>query len=177
MRRTIRRLFSFCLPLLTCATIISSCASTDDGDFVQPITQYEKIGGHWIVNSVTQTDEVAKTTMDLTNVLGFDSFGIDLNVDENENPTTFQVKGNAPALLPASGQWSLVNSFVNSDGSAAVINLDGKTKLTVTSVPGANPVLEFKMTRNSNGVPFVSYTYNLKSQQAQTEPTEQQDQE
>lgn len=163
MRRIFRCLPSLCIPLLACAAAFSSCASTDDGDFVQPITQYEKIGGHWTVNSVTQTDEVTKNTMDLTNVLGFDSFSIDLNVDSDNNPTTFHVSGSAPALLPTDGNWSLDNSFVNSDGSSAVINLGSQAHLTVTAVPGANPILEFKLARKDNGVDFVSYTYNLTS--------------
>jgi hypothetical protein len=149
---------------ILCTSMFASCASTDDGDFVNPITQYEKIGGHWVINSVTQTDETNQTSMDLTGLFNFDSFGINLDVDNDEKPTTFSVSGTAPVLLPTSGQWKLANSFVNSDGSSAEIILAEKTHLTVTSVPGAKPVLEFKLTRSSNGIPFVSYTYNLTKQ-------------
>lgn len=146
------------------ASLFASCASTDDGDYVNPITQYEKIGGNWIINSVTQTDETNQTSMDLTSLFNYDSFGISLNVDDEEKPTTFSVTGSAPAMLPSEGQWQLANSYVNSDGASAEIILADKTHLTVTSVPGTKPVLEFKLIRKSNGVPFVSYTYNLTKQ-------------
>jgi hypothetical protein len=145
--------------------MLSACASTDDGSYVAPITQYEKIGGNWILNSVTQTDETTTNAMTLTDVFSFDTFGIKLNTDSLNNPTTFEVSGNAPALLPTSGSWKLANPFVNSDGTSAQIVLNDKTNLTVTAVPGANKVLEFKLTRKSNGVAFVSYTYNLTSKE------------
>ena len=37
----------------------------------------------------------------------------------------------------------------------------GEQPLTITTVPGANKTLEFKLIRQVNGKPFVSYTYNL----------------
>ena len=86
---------------------------------------------------------------------------ISLNTDADNEPTTFAVTGNAPKLLPASGTWHLDNPFVNSDGSPAVITLEGGQRLTVTAVPGATSTLEFKLTRTSGGNPFVSYVYNL----------------
>lgn len=153
------------LMLLGGSMMFTSCDTVEDGNYVAPITQYEKIGGKWILNTVTQTDETTANTLDLTSVFDFDTFGINLNVDNDGKPTTFEVTGNAPTLLPTSGSWSLVNPFVNSDGSSAQILLGDKTKLTVTAVPGAKPVLEFKLTRKSKGEPFVSYTYNLTSQQ------------
>jgi len=150
---------------LASISMLVSCASTDDGSYTAPITQYEKIGGNWILNSVTQTDETTTSTMDLTSVFDFDTFGIQLNVDDDNSPTTFAVTGKAPALLPTSGTWRLGNPFVNSDGSSAQIILNDKVTLTVTAVPGAQRVLEYKLVRTSNGVPFVSYTYNLTAQQ------------
>lgn len=164
MRKTFGSLVCLLFPVVTGIVLFCSCASTDDGGYVNPITQYEKIGGHWIVNTVTQTDETNKTSLDLTNVIHFDSFGIDLNVDSDNKPTTFQVNGTAPALIPTSGNWQLLSPYVNSDGSPTVIMLNGNTRLTVTAVPGASPNLEFKFTRYSQGVAFVSYTYNLISQ-------------
>jgi len=55
----------------------------------------------------------------------------------------------------------LENPFVNSDGSSAKILLNDKIALTVTAVPGAQKVLEFKLTRKSGGKAYVSYIYNL----------------
>lgn len=141
--------------------ILFSCNTVDDGDYVAPFTQMEKVRGQWIVNSVTQTDEVENKKMTLTEQFDFDTFGINLAVDGDNNPTTFAIDGNAPALLPTSGTWRMANPFVNSDGSAAEIILNDKVHLTVTGVPGSKQVLEFKMTRSQKGVPFVSYTYNL----------------
>lgn len=140
---------------------LSSCSSVDDGSYVPPFTQYEKISGQWVVNSVTQTDEVENKKMTLTNLFDFDTFGIQFKVDEDNNPTSYVIEGNAPALIPVSGQWDMGNAFVNTDGSAAKIILGDNTWLTVTGVPGSKQELEFKFTRAQNGKPFVSYTYNL----------------
>ncbi len=144
---------------------ICSCASTDDGSYVAPITQYEKIGGNWILNSITQTDESTISTMDLTSVFNFNTFGISLNLDSDKNPSTFEVIGSAPAIIPVSGTWKLAKPYVNSDGSSAKIILNDNVDLTVTAVPGTKSVLEYKLTRKTNGVAFISYTYNLIAQQ------------
>lgn len=138
-----------------------SCNTVDDGDYVPPFTQYEKISGKWAINSVTQTDEVENKKMTLTNLFGFDTFGIYLDVDNDKNPTSYNIEGTAPALIPTSGTWKMANPFVNSDGSAAQIILNDNVYLTVSGVPGSKKELEFKLTRTQNGKPFVSYTYNL----------------
>ena len=102
---------------------LSSCSSVDDGSYVPPFTQYEKISGQWVVNSVTQTDEVENKKMTLTNLFDFDTFGIQFKVDEDNNPTSYVIEGNAPVLIPVSGKWKMGNAFVNTDGSAAKIIL------------------------------------------------------
>lgn len=140
---------------------LTSCDDTEDGSYVPPITQYEKIAGTWVLNSITQVDEIDGKEMTLTDQFDFDSFGITLSTDDNGQPSTFSVRGNAPALLPESGTWTLENPFVSSDGTPARIHLNDKTVLTVTAVPGAQKVLEFKFTRTSKGQAFVSYKYNL----------------
>lgn len=138
-----------------------SCNTVEDGSYVAPLTQYEKISGRWIINSVTQTDEVENKKMTLTNLFDFDTFGIQLNVDADNKPTSYSIEGNAPALIPTSGTWSMGNAFVNTDGSAPLIILNNNVYLTVTGVPGSKRELEYKLTRTQNGKPFVSYTYNL----------------
>lgn len=140
---------------------LTSCGDTDDGSYTEPISQYEKIGGRWLLNSVTQVDEQSGKTMTLTGEFDFDTFVINLEKDENNLPTTFTVEGTAPALLPQSGTWRLENPYVNSDGTPARIILNDKTQLTVTAVPGAAQTLEFKLTRRAGGKAFVSYVYNL----------------
>ncbi len=147
--------------VVACSATLFSCNTVEDGSYVPPFTQYEKISGTWVINSVTQTDEVENKKMNLTNLFNFDTFGIKLEVDTDNNPTTYTISGKAPALIPTSGNWKLGNAFVNSDGSAPQIFLGDNVSLTVTGVPGSKKELEFKFTRSQNGKPFVSYTYNL----------------
>ena len=127
---------------------LCSCSTVDDGSYVDPIRLYEKIGGKWV----------------LTSLLDFDTFVIHLDQDSKGEPTTFSVEGNAPELLPVKGTWTMDNPFVKSDGMASKLLLkseSGEQPLTITTVPGANKTLEFKLIRQVNGKPFVSYTYNL----------------
>lgn len=154
--------------LLVTGLCFSACNNTEDGAYVIPITLSEKINGKWILNSIKQVDEIAAKNIDLSGQLDFMSFSIDLQVDADNNPTTFSVMGNAPALLPTSGNWEMEHSFTNSDGTPARIFLyrdaDKSQKavvLTVTATPGTNQVLEFKLTRKQKGQAFVSYIYNL----------------
>lgn len=162
------------IKLLTSAFMVAgsgflfSCNTVEDGSYVAPLTQYEKISGQWIVNSVTQTDELENKKMTLTNLFDFDTFGIHLNVDADNNPTSYNIEGNAPALIPTSGTWKLGNAFVNTDGSAPQIILNDNVYLTVTGVPGSKKELEYKLTRTQNGKPFVSYTYNMTTVEAST---------
>ena len=139
--------------------LLTSCATTEDGDYVAPIQLTEKIGGSWVLNSIVQTDETTATDMTLTTLLGFDTFSLNLS-----DGGQFTVSGNAPRLLPTSGTWELDNNFVKSTGEATQLLLkgsEGTTKLTVTATPGANIELGFQLTRKQNGQAFVSYKYNL----------------
>lgn len=147
--------------LLAGAMAFTACDDTEDGSYTAPITQYERIAGTWVLNSVTQVDETTSKTMDLTSAFDFSTFVIHLNCDEKGNPTTFAIDGSAPTLLPTTGTWKLQNPFVNTDGSSAVIVLNDKVNLTVTGLPGTKKVLEYKFTRRQNGKAFVSYVYNL----------------
>lgn len=161
MRNKITFLVFLMMLLVMGSFLLTSCDNTDDGSYVAPVTLYEKIGGKWILNTVTQTDESTSKTMDLTSLFDFNSLVINLNTDAKGEPTTFTVDGTAPAILPVSGTWKMENAFVNSDGSSATILLNDQVRLTVTSLPGSKQVLEFKFTRKFNGKAFVSYTYNL----------------
>ena len=163
MRTIFGKLFVIAL-FFTGAISFTGCSTVDDGDYAAPITLTEKIGGKWVVNSVTQTDETNAKTKTLTNLLDFNTFVINLSRDAQGNASAFSVEGKAPELLPLSGTWHMENEFTNSNGSASRIFLnDGSkdTKLTVTTVPGNTKILEFKLTRNTSGQPYVSYTYNL----------------
>ena len=148
------------------AMALTACSTTDDGSYAAPISLYEKIGGKWVLNSLVQTDETTGKTMTLTGKLDFDTFVIHLDTDGNDQPSTFSVEGKAPALLPLSGTWSVDRPFTKSDGTATQILLngsDGTATLTVTAVPGATSVMEYKLTRKTGGQAYTSYTYNLMS--------------
>ena len=140
-------------------TLLTSCATTEDGDYVAPIQLTEKIGGNWVLNSIVQTDETNATELALTTLLDFDSFGLSLT-----DGGQFSVTGNAPKLLPTSGTWELDNNFVKSTGEATQLLLkgsDGTAKLTITATPGVKPELGFQLTRKQGGQAFVSYKYSL----------------
>lgn len=150
--------------VLLSVTGFCGCSSVDDGSYVEPIRLYEKIDGKWVINSLTQTDESNGKIMALTSMLDFDSFVIHLNRNSNGEPADFTVEGSAPELLPVKGTWTLDHPFTKSDGTAARLTLNGEEDaptLTITTMPGNNQTLEFRLTRQVNGKPFVSYTYNL----------------
>lgn len=143
--------------------LFTSCATTDDGDYVEPIRLTEKIGGSWVLNTIVQTDETNATEMTLTTLLGFDTFSLNLGEDGQ-----FSVTGQAPQLLPTSGTWELDNNFVKSTGDATQLLLkgsEGTATLTITATPGAKAELGFQLTRKQGGQPFVSYKYSLVSVQ------------
>lgn len=154
----------YALLLLSLMLGATACNNTDDGSYVAPITLGEKIHGQWILNSIQQVDEATGKSIDLSGKFTFMTFGINLQADENNVPTSFTVEGTAPALLPTSGSWAMGNEFTNADGTPSTILLnpgDNAVVLTVTAAPGTNRTLSFKMTRKTKGLPFVSYVYNL----------------
>ena len=162
------------LILLVILTTFFACTDTNDGTYVAPISVAEKIHGTWAAISVKQTDEIAKTAgqtptdLGLSRQFNFTSFNVLFNADENNNPTSYSITGDAPALIATNGYWSMPNLFLNTDATPNEIYLyadQAKTQkiatLTLGSVPGLLDVFEFKLTRRTNGVAFVSYTYRL----------------
>lgn len=154
---------------------LGGCEITDDGSYVAPITNYEKINGSWKMSSVKQIDELAKASsskpdeMVLTQFFNFKDFILTLNVDELYHPTSFEIKGDVPDLFLKSGYWSLDQPHTHSDGTASTILLytdEAKTQLAdelkITTMPGASTTLEFKLIRYNGEIPFVSYQYSLK---------------
>ncbi|MCL1932322.1 MAG: DUF5004 domain-containing protein [Candidatus Azobacteroides sp.] len=167
--------FLGCLLLFLAMLPFTGCEpKTDDGAYTDPITLYEKIGGKWILSGITQVDETAKamnispSEMNLTDQFDFTTFAIDLTVDTGNQPTSYQVSGTAPELFPNQGYWNLDTSFSYANATPPTINLysdAGKTnliaQLSITSIPGATKGMVIKLTRSSEGVPFVSYVYTL----------------
>lgn len=166
--KALKSLYALLLLSLMTGAFFTACNDTDDGSYVAPITLGEKIQGKWTLKSIRQVDETNGQALDLTGKFNFTSFTIDLKVDANNVPTSFNIEGSAPALLPTTGTWNMEKPFTNADGTASKILLYSDAsqskkagELTVTATPGANRVLEFKMTRKVKGQPFVSYVYNL----------------
>jgi hypothetical protein len=132
------------------------------------------VGGNWKLSNMRQVDETAKAAGLSTNELNlfaqfqFGSLSIELKV-ENNLPATYLVSGSAPELFPNSGYWKLDTEFPFANGTSPKVLLfsdAGKTvktgELSITSMPGAKEEMELKLTRTSQGVPFVSYLYSLK---------------
>lgn len=166
-----RRIF---LLLSLCLIITGGCELTEDGSYVAPITNYEKIAGTWSLTGITQIDEIAKASssepseVQLITQFGFSDFQIKLNVDDSFQPTSFEVSGSAPELFLTSGYWKLDEPFVHADGSVSNILLysdEAKTRLvdqlSITAVPGVVAKLGFKLTRLTDETPYVSYSYEL----------------
>lgn len=162
------------LLLLICTSSVMSCEEIDDGEHIAPVTLYEKVKGTWELTDISQIDETAKIAgiapdeMSLYNQFGFADFNITFETDDSNQPTNYQVSGNAPELFPKAGYWELNNAFPAANGTAPVINLytnaDKSTltgQLSVVSIPGAKAEMELKLTRSAEGVPFVSYHYKL----------------
>lgn len=162
------------LIMIPCFIVLGGCELTDDGEYAAPITNYEKIGGSWILKSIKQIDETAKASLSkpdeqiITTEFGFKSFQIILNTNDSFNPTTFEVSGTSPELFIKSGYWDLDNPFVNTDGTATHIRLysdEARTQLvdqlSLNKIPGISSILEFKLTRSVDNTPYVSYLYQV----------------
>ena len=170
MKRTV--LILGCLMFMQ---LITGCYKTDDGTYTDPITIYEKVGGSWQLTKLIEVDEIAVASsitpdnFNLTREFDFRSFTLTLNVDENFQPTSYEVGGNAPELFAKSGFWGLSNPYPNTDGTAVKIQLysdEAKTtlvdELSLASLPGTKATMEFNLTRISNGLPYVTYQYAVK---------------
>ena len=162
------------LAVIMCLFAIG-CDNTDDGSYVDPITIYEKVNGNWGLTNLKMVDEFAKANkiepneQNLSTWFNYEDFKIKFNVDENENPTSYEVTGNVPPLFAAKGFWQLSTAFQQTTGNGpAKIYLysdAGKTQktdeLVLTSVPGKNGEMEFQLIHSSGGSPFVSYVFKL----------------
>ena len=176
MKRMVKnKYFLGCLLLLFMILPFSGCDPvTDDGSFVDPITLYEKVGGNWNLADIRQVDETAKAAgispneSSLYAQFSFGTLAFELKT-ENNQPASYQVTGSAPELFPNTGFWQLDTEFPFADGTAPKILLysdAAKTvkigELSITSMPGARTEMELRLTRTTQGVPFVSYIYSLR---------------
>lgn len=154
--------------------LLGGCDNADDGGYAKPITIYEKVKGDWSLTSIKMVDEYAKANsikpdeQDLTNWFNYNTFVLQLNVDEENIPTSYKVLGEVPALFSADGFWDLSSAFTNTDLSAVKINLYtdvSKTQRTdqllLISTPGSNEKMEVQLVRKANQVTYASYIFTL----------------
>lgn len=173
MKRIKNLLLLLFLPLL-----FMECEKTDDGSYVTPLTIYEKMTGTWDLTSIKLIDEIAKANsispneVELFSKFSFGDLSITFNVDADSLPTTYEVTGNVPELFLAGGYWDLDSPFTHTDGTAVEIFLysdAAKTqqidRLSITSIPGANAEIKFKLIRMSDGTPYASYLYKFRLDQ------------
>ena len=171
--KALKPLYAF-LFLFSVVTAFTACNDTDDGKYVEPITLYEKVNGDWLLTNLSLIDETANALgispkeINLFDQFGFATFGLALNVDEKNQPTTYQVSGTTPELFPTSGYWALNSPFPTTTGALPTINLysdAAKTaltgKLTLVTTPGSVTEMDLKMTRYTGGVAYASYQYKL----------------
>lgn len=164
-------------PLLVffCLLFIA-CSETDNGSYQEPITIYEKINGEWKLMNLKMVDEFAKANsiepneQNLSALFNYQDFKITFNLDDKMQPTTYNVSGNVPPIFQLNGYWQLSSSFQTTSAEAIEIALysdEQKTNKTdnlrLTSVPGSNKEMEIQLVRKSSGVPFISYIFNLSS--------------
>ena len=154
--------------------LIFGCSKIDDGSHVDPITLYEKVDGSWALTNLKMVDEVAKkaaispSEQNLSSMFNYADFKIGFNVNEKNEPTTYEVLGDVPPLFAPSGYWELSASFQPTGQTPILVYLYSdaqKTQKTdelrITSVPGSNGEMEFQLNRSSEGVAFVSYVFRL----------------
>lgn len=152
------------------------CNELEDGSYVEPITVYEKIHGSWNLMNLKMVDEFAKANnimpseQNLSSLFNYDTFQITFNVDNNMQPSSYMVTGNVPPLFQLNGYWKLSSSFQPTSPGAIEIFLysdeqkvNGTDTLLLTSIPGSNQEMEIQLVRKSGGTAFVSYVFNLKS--------------
>lgn len=164
--------------IIICLAIINflalGCTELDDGNYVEPITIYEKINGDWGLMNLKMVDEYAKANaiepneQNLSTLFNYDGFKIRFSVDEKMQPSTYEVLGDVPPLFEPKGYWELSSAFQQTTGSAVRIYLysdAAKTLLTdelrLTSVPGSNREMEIQLVRVSGGTAFISYVFKL----------------
>lgn len=179
-----------CLFIALAALTFSGCEpTTDDGSFVEPITLYEKIAGSWTLTDLVMIDEAPdngwltnlpgspnlkkeaspKSELSINKNFGYDSFVLNLNIDEKRQPTTYQVESNARfAFIPTAGYWELSSAFADPKGSSPVITVYSDAakaselmKITITTSPGAASYMELKVTKSHAGKATISYIYKL----------------
>ncbi|WDF66445.1 DUF5004 domain-containing protein [Flavobacterium sp. KACC 22763] len=150
------------------------CDNTDDGSYVEPITLYEKVNGNWGLTNLKMVDEVAKANNiepneeNLSTYFNYEDFKIKFNVDEKNNPTSYEVTGDVPPLFAPKGYWALSSDFQQTNGIGTKIYLYSDAQRTqktdeliLASVPGKNKEMQIQLVHSSGGVAFTSYVFKL----------------
>jgi hypothetical protein len=164
------------LVILILVSPFAGCNEIEDGSYVEPITLYEKINGSWAFDGLTMVDNIAKAQnlnlfeQKISSEFNFDQMVLELNVDAENNPTTFLVSGDIPPLFLFEGYWDLSSSFPKTDLSRVIINLYSDAsrqnkvdELELTVTPGATDEFGVELVRRSEGVTFLTYAFSFSS--------------
>lgn len=160
--------------LIAVCVLAFGCSKIDDGGHVDPITLYEKVNGNWGLMNLKMVDEFAKTNsispseQNLSSLFNYADFKISFNVNEKNEPTTYEVQGDVPPLFAPSGYWELSTPFQPTGQVPVMIYLYSNAQKTqktdelrLTSVPGSNGEMEIQLIRSSEGTAYVSYVFRL----------------
>lgn len=157
-----------------CLTVIG-CDNTEDGSYVDPITLYEKVNGNWGLTNLKLVDEFAIVNAiepheeNLSTYFNYEDFKIKFNVDEKNQPTSYEVLGDVPPLFAPKGFWRLSSDFqqTNASGPVSIYLYSDAQKtqktdeLKLTSIPGNNDEMELKLVHSSGGSAYASYVFKL----------------
>ncbi|MBF4516639.1 DUF5004 domain-containing protein [Flavobacterium sp. ANB] len=162
------------LAVFMCLTVIG-CDNTEDGSYVDPITLYEKVNGNWGLTNLKLVDEFAIVNAiepheeNLSTYFNYEDFKIKFNVDEKNQPTSYEVLGDVPPLFAPKGFWRLSSDFqqTNASGPVSIYLYSDAQKtqktdeLKLTSIPGNNDEMELKLVHSSGGSAYASYVFKL----------------
>ena len=162
------------LAVFLCISLFG-CTNTEDGSYVDPITLYEKVNGNWGLTNLKLVDEFAlKNAIEpheenLSTYFNYEDFKIKFNVDEKNQPTSYEVLGDVPPLFAPKGFWRLSSDFqqTNASGPVSIYLYSDAQKtqktdeLKLTSVPGNSDEMEFKLVHSSGGSTYASYVFKL----------------
>ncbi len=165
---------SLALSLVITMVALQGCID-EAPDIGEPFDRLSNLAGTWELQKLTLNDEDAVRkgfpafvqSVDITNLYPFTDVSLTLNLDEEGNPSTFEVNtGGAPNYFGAeSGSWS-----VDDLGAPAEINFAGGNTIELTTylglTEGALTVKFVRYETRSNGdrVSFLSYEYEFVKQ-------------
>src|SRR5690606_24359324 len=121
-----------------------------------------------MVDEFAKTNGIKPDEQNLEQLFNYNQFGLQLRVDSEFNPTTYEVLGTVPPLFTPKGYWKLSSAFQPTSSDAVRVQLysDAAKKqlvdeLHLTTIPGAANTMQLQLVRSAEGVAYISYVFNL----------------